>query len=452
MLGRQTDPLSQTIQGSNGADSIAGAQQDDLIVGRAGDDTLRGAQGDDTLVGGPGDDILVGGGSEARGDDDLDGGDGADSLFGANGEDTLYGGAGDDLLNGGDARDTAVLERFPDTTAHGAVVDLNLTGPQDAGNGLDTFVSIENLVGTRFDDLLTGNFADNRLIGFDGRDTLVGNDGDDYLQADKDDYDGGSGRDFFRVTLFERDAAARRTPFEVAGGGGIDVLSINNQSSGGTLKIDLSVIGPQRTGLGLLTLTGVEVVSSGENEDRLTGDARDNTFYGGDSNDIISGKDGDDIIFGDLQLDVSGNPRETFSGWDTLMGGAGDDTIVGGLGADIITGGGGHDVIRYLRALDSNGDQPHDTFATDVLVRLTADDVIDLSALDANDYVDDGNQAFRIVSSFTGADGELRITYEAATDRTYFVTDLHVGHEIGDDEFFQVIAEGDVTGYVQLVL
>mgnify|MGYP003337031507 CR=1 FL=1 len=48
----------------------------------------------------------------------------------------------------------------------GVKVNLSLTGPQPTGgSGADTFSSIENLIGSSFDDVLIGNAANNVFEG-----------------------------------------------------------------------------------------------------------------------------------------------------------------------------------------------------------------------------------------------------------------------------------------------
>ncbi|MEH1846644.1 MAG: hypothetical protein V7L25_17025, partial [Nostoc sp.] len=68
-------------------------------------------------------------------------------------------------------------------------------------------------------------------------------------------------------------------------------------------------------------------------DQRLTGNALNNTLIGGDGNDQLQGLGGNDTLQG-------GN------GNDILTGGAGDDLLWGGLGDDILTGGVGKD--KYL--------------------------------------------------------------------------------------------------------
>jgi Ca2+-binding RTX toxin-like protein len=450
-LRNHDQPLYVTLQGTAGNDSIVGAFQNDSIEGLGGDDTLLGNKGHDTLIGGDGNDRLIGGGSESSGNDVLDGGAGNDTLIGREAFDTLYGGAGDDLYDGGNERDTVQLEKGSDQAVTAAVIDLGLAGPQQSGNGLDTFVSIESLIGTHFADTLTGNFRDNELFASGGRDTLSGVGGDDHLEGTYGAYDGGDGRDFIRAALRDHNGRAVKETVTITGGGGIDVLSVLNNGTHG-IQLDLELTGPQRAHVGIVTISGIEVVSSGDRADRVSGDAGRNTFYGGDSNDRLQGRDGDDILFGDRQLDVSGSPSDENFGRDSLFGGSGDDTLFGGEQADLLVGGGGRDVFRYLLATESEGNGQSSTFGTDTIDRLTSDDVIDLSALDANGYVDDGNQAFVIVQAFTGADGELRITYDSSRDRTLFLTDLRVEDGSSTTEFFQFLAVGDQTGFSGFVL
>ncbi|BCD87276.1 hypothetical protein PSm6_36830 [Pseudomonas solani] len=128
-----------------------------------------------TLAGGSGNDVLIGG----VGDDTLNGG---------NGNDLLVGGAGNDALNGGGGIDTA---SYIDATS-GVTVSLASAAAQNTGGaGTDTLSGIENLIGSNFGDVLTGNSGDNTLSGLAGNDTLIGNGGNDILS-------GGDGADTFK--------------------------------------------------------------------------------------------------------------------------------------------------------------------------------------------------------------------------------------------------------------
>ncbi|MEL7466528.1 MAG: hypothetical protein AAFN79_20815, partial [Pseudomonadota bacterium] len=214
------------LTGDDGANVIEGGDGDDTIIGGAGDDTLTGgddgAEGDtvsfetatasvavdlnvttaqntgaetgvDTILffenvtGGAGRDALTGDGQANR----LEGGANRDTLIGGEGEDTLEGGGGNDTLDGGEGVDTA---DFSDATSDTLAILLNRDGVAQStlSSGRDTFIGIENLIGSDFDDRLFGDAGANRIEGGDGVDTLDGVAGDDSLF-------GGAGNDGFRA-------------------------------------------------------------------------------------------------------------------------------------------------------------------------------------------------------------------------------------------------------------
>ncbi|MDB4091879.1 hypothetical protein N9563_02455, partial [bacterium] len=149
------------------------------LTGSSHGDTLSGNKFANTLNGGDGDDIL-------------NGGDGDDTLVGGAGDDELNGGLGNDTLDGGDGDDTASYE----THQNGVLVELGLTQPDpDPTINPDILISIENLIGSGFDDTLLGDSGANTLNGGEGNDILMGRAGDDRLT-------GGHGVDTFK---FEAD-------------------------------------------------------------------------------------------------------------------------------------------------------------------------------------------------------------------------------------------------------
>ncbi len=104
---------------------------------------------------------------------------------------------------GGDGMDTVTY--FLSTAGvtaslkNGALVAGAETGRGTRGDAaLDLYFEIENLVGTNFDDDLTGNSGRNNLSGLDGDDFLFGFRGIDNLKggAGNDTIDGGSGSDY----------------------------------------------------------------------------------------------------------------------------------------------------------------------------------------------------------------------------------------------------------------
>lgn len=125
-----------TYRGNGDDNTINGSNNADDIFGKGGDDMLYGLLGDDFINGGGGDDFLFGG-------------DGNDELFGGKGDDVMEGGLGADLFRGGKDMDTA------DYSAATSGVTVWLPSNTAAGYAAgDTFVKVENLVGTAFADSL----------------------------------------------------------------------------------------------------------------------------------------------------------------------------------------------------------------------------------------------------------------------------------------------------------
>ncbi|WP_311985847.1 Ig-like domain-containing protein [Pseudomonas bharatica] len=162
-------------------------QDSSILTGTVNADTLLGGSGNDTLNGDDGNDVLIGG-------------DGNDALYGGNGNDLLIGGPGNDLLDGGAGIDTA---SYASATA-GVTVNLSIAAQQNTvGAGLDTLVSIENLVGSDYNDTLTGDGNANVSRGGLGNDVLSGGGGDDLLIGGRGDdtLTGGPGADTFQWQL-----------------------------------------------------------------------------------------------------------------------------------------------------------------------------------------------------------------------------------------------------------
>lgn len=228
----------ENVTGGNGNDLLIGTSGINVLIGGAGNDRIIGAGGIDRIEGGEGADTIEGGGQatltyansaghvfvdlftqsgqfgDAEGDkisgirnvigsagadqltgsadnNQLEGGAGADILRGLGGRDLLIGGEGADRLEGGDNIDTASYINATD----GVLVDLtnNIAfGVEAAG---DSFDSIENVMGGKFEDDLYGDDGANTLNGAAGDDFLVGAAGNDRLT-------GGTGRDIF---AFSRD-------------------------------------------------------------------------------------------------------------------------------------------------------------------------------------------------------------------------------------------------------
>ena len=139
--------------------------------------THQGDDDADVYIGTGKDDVMV----SLGGNDTLSGGDGSDLLLGGEGNDVLSGGAGDDRLIGGLGTDTA---DYSDASS-GVTINLENGEGLDGEGGVDTLISIENLVGSDHDDVFIVNSRDNIMIGGEGADSFVFNaadGGDDLIQ------------------------------------------------------------------------------------------------------------------------------------------------------------------------------------------------------------------------------------------------------------------------------
>ena len=189
----------ENATGGSGDDAITGNVAANMLKGMVGQDTLTGLDGADTLLGGAGNDMLLGGA----------------------GNDTLYGGAGSDTLNGGEGVDTA---QYQDATSNIRVL-LNTTAQQTIGtsSGADRLISIENVIGSNFNDVIAGNGGANVLTGVAGNDLLTGGAGDDNLSggAGVDRLIGGLGAD------------------KLHGGAGVDTFEFS-RAEGADMIVDLA--------------------------------------------------------------------------------------------------------------------------------------------------------------------------------------------------------------------
>ncbi len=349
--------------GGIGNDTLIGNDANNRLTGGAGDDNLHGGNGSDTAIYsaasagvtvnltltaaqntiGAGFDLLesienvigsnfadtITGTTAAN---DLLGGAGNDVILGGSGNDQLNGGAGDDQLNGGSGTDVAIYAG----AAAGVAVNLSLTGAQNSrGAGIDTLTSIEQLVGSSFNDRLTGNAASNRLTGGLGNDILTGDAGNDLLEGGDgtDALDGGAGDD------------------RLNGGNGSDYVIYS--AATGAVIVNLGLTTVQSTGgAGNDQLSNIERLYGSNYGDTLTGSSVANLLSGRGGNDMINGGAGNDTIRGDAGNDiVNGEGGNDFltggDGDDVITGGDGNDRLYGNAGNDNVSGGAGIDVLYF---------------------------------------------------------------------------------------------------------
>ncbi|WP_434052564.1 MAG: calcium-binding protein [Roseibium sp.] len=441
--------------GGTGNDKIFGGRGNDNLNGGDGEDTLRGGKGYDRLVGNKGNDRMFGG----AGDDLLvwNNGDGSDLMNGGSGYDRVQVNFNTDLVNDDlqnkdvaefsvtpqgiqfarvelndqnvnglfqlDIRKTEVLEtNFGGGDDTAQIVDNVLEEIKldlDGGDGIDTLdlaraaegvevdlskgtvedskaVNFENVIGTEFDDKITGDDQDNVISGLGGVDTIYGRGGNDILVANKgndfvfgedgddllvwnngdgsDLMDGGADTDrvqvnfntdlvnddlqnkdvaefsvtpdgvqFARVELNDqavnglfqldiRNTEALETNF----GGGDDVAQIVDNVLE-EIKLDLD----GGDGIDTLDLSraseGVEVdLSKGTVEDSKA--VKFENVIGTEFDDKITGDDQDNVISG-------------LGGVDTIYGRGGNDILVANKGNDFVFGEDGDDLLVW-----NNGD------------------------------------------------------------------------------------------------
>ncbi len=364
------DLRGRTALGSGGGFNAGDAVGSDTITltldnipdlnfsGTGADESLYGGNGADTINGLGGSDILTGNG----GNDLLDGGAANDTLRGGAGADTLRGGAGADALAGGADNDIA------DYSTSGSGVTVNLqTGAASGGAAAgDTFVSIEGITGSAFNDVLTGrDLVFDALNGGDGNDTLSGGIGSDSMS-------GGAGVDTLDYSLSPN---------------AVDIRLFSGAASGGAANGDF--------------FSGIENIVGSSRTDTLVGDDGVNFIWGGAGAETITGRDGADHLFGE-------------AGNDVLLGGSGDDVLIGGAGADSLGGGVGADTADYsasAAAVNVNlqtgagvgGDAQGDVyFSVDNVIGTSAADMI--VGRNGWDNVLDGGASADAMSGGTGND------------------------------------------------
>lgn len=282
---------------SKGKDTVSGGATAAAVYGGGGTDWLAGAGSSDSLFGGVGADTLHSGTAAAI----LDGGAGNDWISldaGLSANTMVDGGAGGDVL------DLSGL-------GSGVVVDL-AAGTASDGTFNASLVSIERVVGTAYNDNLTGDAVGNRLGGGGGNDVIYGGGGKDILQgnAGNDQLYGGAGND-------SADGGVGNDTLD--GGGGADTLS----GSGGA---DVLYGGADNDlldgGAGNDTLYG------GTGADTLIGGANQDTFVFSTAGQIGNGANSDQILdftSGQDKLDLSGfSAALTFIGTGAFSGTAGE--------------------------------------------------------------------------------------------------------------------------------
>lgn len=302
--------VGYAASGNGSAGSIDTLISIEDAVGTAGSDRIYGSDGSNVLDG-------------AGGDDSFDGRDG---------DDTIRTGFGSSAVDGGKGFDTIDYSNLPINAEAGAAgVDINLVDgtaskPRlNVAGGVDRLVSIENVLASDANDVITGNAETRNIWALDGDDLI--------FLAEKSNTIALLGAGNKRIEAGDQSSAVIGYDLDfsdfIKAGGAKYGVSVDLEQG----KIAKGVLGSGIATLGTDTIVGeVSAVMGTVLDDRMIGNADDNAFLGGLGDNFLDGKGGDN--------------------W--LMGGLGNDTLVSGIGSgnDILEGGGGSDVYKVL--LDRN--------------------------------------------------------------------------------------------------
>lgn len=249
--------------------------------------------------------------SGVAGNDTLDGGTGDDSLLGGDGNDLLIGGVGSDYIDGGTGTDTV---SYVASTAW-VNVDLAANNHWNGDAAWDNILNVENIIGSFYNDQLTGDAGANQIEGGEGNDVITGNAGDDVLN-------GGNGND----TLLGSDGNDLLTggvgSDYIDGGNGIDTISY--AASSAWVNVDLNANNHWNGDAAWDNVLNVENIIGSAYNDQLLGNSGANQIVGGNGADSITGYAGDDVLDGG-------------AGNDTMIGGLGNDTFIVDSTLDVVT-------------------------------------------------------------------------------------------------------------------
>ena len=323
----------------DGITSVADLTDADFVfaqdTGPTGDGTITGTSGNDiidgTFSGDPEGDVVTDNGDTidgGHGDDDIYDGAGADTVFGGDGKDDFFAGDGADHYDGGASNQDVVHYT---TSPGGLTVDLTDTSNSTGIATGDSYVGIERITGSDFDDVLIGDGIVRHLYGGDGNDIIMDAAGSNYLR-------GGNGADTF---VFGADGGNDRIydfelgvdTIDVSAWGATSLDDLNIYENSGRLEVQLKSDLSERIQLDGLDQTHVDSFGASDFVFATGGGS------GPTGNGTITGTSGNDIIDGNFAGDPEGDVI-TDNG-DTIDAGVGNDKIYDGAGDDMVFGGDG---------------------------------------------------------------------------------------------------------------
>ena len=264
--------------------------------------------------------------------------------IGEDGDDTFEASRHADTVDGGRGYDT-LSYRY---AASGAEVNLGDSGSNAGAAAGHILTGIEGLIGSAFDDCLTGDGWGNNLVGAGGDDTIRGEGGSDWITpgAGSNMIDGGAGRDM--VSFVDLEDTPGRTNLDYR------------------LDIDLGAgIAVNHDGSETNWLSSIERVTGTIFADRVRGSAGDDeirglgdydwmigttgadTYDGGTGRDMISYVDSATGVTVDLALGqgLAGLATgDSYASVERVTGSAHADLFYGDAGENDFRGLGGYDV------------------------------------------------------------------------------------------------------------
>ena len=408
--------VKNTITGTNGNDSLVGTNGDDILIGLAGNDVLNGGLGADQMTGGDGSDVYyvdnIGdvvtetnvlastGGTDlvnsylsaytlgANVENGRILATGAANLSGNTLNNVIYAGSGINRIDGLGGTDTLSFQFATTTGLPGVTLNLSVlngSGQSTASgiSGADLIKGIENIIGSNYNDTLTGNAGNNVLNGLLGADKLTGGLGNDTYYVDN-------------IGDVVTETSALLTEIDT-------VYSAVTYTLGANIEN--------------LTLIGAGIING-------TGNALNNTLTGNAAANILSGLAGNDVLNGGLGADQMNGGK----GQDNLTGGAGRDTFTFAAGDDGITATTLDKILDYAKGAVGTGD------LIDYSATLTKGGNANIAtASQASINQSRGIATFANGSGTTLADavGDITARFTAATDTA------------GEFAFFRVNNTGD---------
>lgn len=285
----------------------------------------------------------------------------ANTLCGLGGQDILIGGLGNDILNGGDGIDTA---SYGGATS-GVTVSLALTTAQNTkGAGTDTLMNIENLLGSNYNDFLTGNSAANVLTGGGGADNMAGGTGNDIYYVDNPG-DVTTETSSLATEIDTVYSNISRTLY----GGYVEKLYLTgtNAINGGGNWLNNTLVGNSAANM-LSGGGGNDVMNGWLGRDTMIGATGNDTYYVDDEVEVTleNVNEGYDTVFSSTNRTLGDNLERLYlTGTNSINGTgnklnnvivgtntsnipfSGNNVLAGKYGSDTLTGGTGHDTFVF---------------------------------------------------------------------------------------------------------